>query len=43
MNLPKNFNDLYDLLNKMHLFKNILIINTMNTCLFLYDLCLDKK
>jgi hypothetical protein len=43
LNLPKNFNDLYNLLNNLYLFKNVLIINTHRTGSFLNDMCLDKK
>ena len=41
--LPKNFNDLYKLLNNTYLFKNILIINTGTTGKFLDRMCLNKK
>jgi len=43
MSLPKNFNDLYNLLNNIYLFKNILIVNTTNTGAFLDQMCLDKN
>ena len=43
LNLPKKFNDLYNLLNNMYLFKNILIVNTEITGNFLDKMCLDKK
>jgi hypothetical protein len=41
--LPKNFNELYNLLDKIYLFKNILIVNTIRTGSFLNKMCLDKK
>ena len=43
LHLPKDFNNLYSLLNNEHLFKNILIVNTTTTGLFLDTMCLDKK
>jgi hypothetical protein len=41
--LPKEFNDLYNLLNDIYLFENILIVNTPTTGPFLDKMCLDKK
>jgi hypothetical protein len=43
LDLPKNFNDLYNLLNNMYLFKNILIVNTISTGSFLDKMCLKKN